>query len=101
MPISYKLLLTIIAISKLRSSKKDISIDLNLSIDPRNKGLRIDLGTPSFSLENKDFKLSGNVGCSLINALKGLFTGLIEKESEKSIQRCDRWGDLYVLQTRQ
>ena len=37
-------------------------------------------------IENKDFKLSGNVGCSLINALKGLFTGLIEKEVKKAFK---------------
>ncbi|MCK6512140.1 hypothetical protein L6R29_19580 [Myxococcota bacterium] len=85
-PISYKLLVTINCDLEVTISKKDISIDLNLSIDSRNKGLRIDLGTPSFSLENKDFKLSGNVGCSLINALKGLFTGLIEKEVKKALK---------------
>ncbi|MCB9637711.1 MAG: hypothetical protein H6727_02255 [Myxococcales bacterium] len=85
-PISYKLLVTINCDLEVTISKKDISMDLNLSIDPRNKGLRIDLGTPSFSLENKDFKLSGNIGCSLINAVKGLFSGLIEKEVKKAVK---------------
>ncbi len=85
-PISYKLLVTINCDLEVTISKKDISIDLNLSIDSRNKGLRIDLGTPSFSLENKDFKLSGNIGCSLINAVKGLFSGLIENEVKKAVK---------------
>jgi hypothetical protein len=64
---------------------KKISTDATLSIDPRNQGLAVKLGTPSFSLSSSDFKISGDIICKGINLLTGLFKGLLEKELKKAL----------------
>lgn len=68
------------------SKNKSIKADATVSIDPRNDGLGIKLGTPSISLSNGDFKISGDIICKAADLFKGLFKGLIEKEVKKALQ---------------
>lgn len=69
----------------LRVSNKKITTDITLGTHPANKHLTFTIGNPSFSLSNSDFKINGDVICKLVDLLKGLFKGLIEKEAKKAI----------------
>jgi hypothetical protein len=68
-----------------RINNKEIRTDLTFGIDPRNKGLRIDISDPVFSVSGSDFRLSGGLQCTLADVLKGFFTSLIEREIKKAL----------------
>jgi hypothetical protein len=78
---------------------KHITSDIALGIDAQTKQLTFQLGTPSFSLSNSDFKISGDIICSLVDLLKGLFKGLIEKEIKKALQ--DALDDISCMTCKQ
>ncbi|TNE49056.1 MAG: hypothetical protein EP343_14410 [Deltaproteobacteria bacterium] len=69
----------------LRVSNKKITTDITFGLHPTNKHMTVSIGDPSFSLSNSDFKINGDVICKLVDLLKGLFKGLIEKEAKKAL----------------
>lgn len=70
---------------KVDSKNKSIGLDAALGIDSRNQGLSVALGQPSVSISRRDFKITGGVGCGIIDLLKGLFKGLLEREVKKAL----------------
>lgn len=69
----------------LRVSNKQITTDITFGVHPANNHLTVDIGDPSFSISNSDFKIDGDIICDLVDLLKGLFKGLIEKEAKKAL----------------
>ncbi len=69
----------------LNIRNKRITSDITLGTHKFNKGLTFAVGQPSFSLSSSDFKIKGKILCKVVNVLKGLFKGLIEKQAKKAI----------------
>lgn len=83
----------------LRVTNKQITTDITFGVHPANNHLTVDIGDPSFSISNSDFKIDGDIICDLVDLLKGLFKGLIEKEAKKALG--DAVGDFTCKKCKQ